>query len=129
VIAVANESARFRKEHTTMKRTAIVCALGAALALSAGVSLGADPQETIYGSQIMTQQERTEYRSRMRAANTAEEREQIRKEHHERMKERAKTQGVTLPDEPPAGGGGRGPGGGGMGPGGGGMGPGGGRGR
>lgn len=102
-----------------MKRTAIVCALGAALTLSAGVSLGADAQETIYGSQIMTQQERTEYRSRMRAANTAEEREQIRQEHHERMKERAKAQGVTLPDEPPARGGGMGPGGGGMGPGGG----------
>ena len=112
-----------------MKRTVIVSALAAALTLSAGVSLGADQQETIYGSQIMTQQERTEYRTKMRAVKTAEEREQIRKEHHERMKERAKAQGITLPDEPPARGGGMGPGGGGMGPGGGGMGPGGGRGR
>jgi flagellar biosynthesis/type III secretory pathway protein FliH len=71
----------------------------------------------IYGSQLMTQQERSEYRARMRAAKTQEEREQIRKEHHEQMKARAKEKGVTLPDEPPARGRGMGPGGGGMGPG------------
>ena len=73
----------------------------------------------IYGSQLMTQQERSEYRVQMRNAKTAQEREQIRKEHHERMKVRAKEKGVTLPDEPPARGmgGGMGPGGGGMGPG------------
>jgi hypothetical protein len=73
----------------------------------------------IYGSQLMTQQERNEFRTRMRTANTVQEREQIRKEHHERMQARAKERGVTLPDEPPARGGGMGPGkGGGMGPGG-----------
>jgi hypothetical protein len=93
----------------------------------------------IYGSQLMTQQERNEYRNQMRATKTAQEREQLRKEHHERMKVRAKEKGVTLPDEPPArgmgrgtrpdgggmgsgSGGGMGPGGGGVGPGGGGMG-------
>lgn len=64
----------------------------------------------IYGSQLMTRQERIEYRNRIRAAKTAQEREQIRKEHHERMKERAKERGVTLPDEPPMPGGGMGPG-------------------
>ena len=56
----------------------------------------------IYGSQLMTKQERMEYRTRMRNAKTKEEREQIRKEHHEQMKLRAKEKGVTLPDEPPA---------------------------
>jgi hypothetical protein len=86
-------------------------------------------QEQIYGSQLMTPEERTEFRTRMRAATTNEEREQIRREHHEQMQVRAKQQGVTLPDEPPVHGGrGMGPGGGGMGPGspGGTMGPGGG---
>ncbi|MHB0985771.1 MAG: hypothetical protein ACYC05_09300 [Sulfuricella sp.] len=83
-------------------------------------------QEQIYGSQLMTPEERTAYRARMRAAKTQEEREKIRAEHHEQMKVRAKEKGVTLPDMPPAMGGGMGPGGGGMGPGGGGMGPGGG---
>jgi hypothetical protein len=38
----------------------------------------------------------------MRSAKTAEEHEQMRLEHHEQMKERAKEMGVTLPDEPPA---------------------------
>ena len=70
--------------------------------------------QDIYGSQLMTMQERNEHRAKMRAAKTAEERERIRAEHHEQMKVRAKERGVTLPDAPPAG---RGPG---MGPGGGG---------
>ena len=71
----------------------------------------------IYGSQLMTREERNEYRKRMRAAQTQEERERIRAEHHERMRERARERGVALPDTPPARGGGMGPGGGGMGPG------------
>jgi len=79
--------------------------------------------QDIYGSQLMTAQERNEYRNKMRAAKTAQERERIRAEHHERMKVRAKERDMTLPDEPPAGRGpGMGPGpGGGMGPGGGGR--------
>lgn len=126
------------------KRVFTMCALAGALALAAGVAPAADQdraqtqtqdriqsqtQERIYGSQLMTRQERVEYRARMRAAKTAEEREQIRLEHHKQMQERARERGVTLPDMPPAYGGGMGPGGGGMGPGGGmggGMGPGGG---
>ena len=81
--------------------------LAAALVLSVGVSgqvwaaSETQEQERIYGSQLMTEQERTEYRSKIRAAKTVEEREQIRKEHHERMKARAAERGMTLPDEPP----------------------------
>lgn len=79
-------------------------------------------QERVYGYELMTPQERLEYQNRMRAAKTVEEREQIRLEHHKQMQERAKAQGKTLPDMPPAGmgpGSGMGPGGGkGMGPGG-----------
>lgn len=76
----------------------------------------------VYGSQLMTTQERDEYRNRMRAAKTVQEREQIRNEHHARMQERAKQRGVTLPAEPPVRGMGAGPGrgaGSGAGPGGG----------
>ena len=123
-----------------LKRSIAISVLAGAFAFSAGPLLAADQdrerirdqmqeqdQERVYGSQLMTQQERDEYRTRMRAAKTAEEREQIRAEHHERMKVRAKERGVTLPDDPPARGGMMGPGGGmgGMGSGGG-MGPGGG---
>lgn len=78
----------------------------------------AQDQERVYGSELMTMQERSEYQARMRTAKTQEEREAIRLEHHKQMQERAKAQGKSLPDMPPAG---RGPG---MGPGGGGMGPG-----
>ena len=83
-------------------------------------------QEQIYGSQLMTTREREEYRNRIRTAKTYEEREKIRNEHHERMKERAKEQGMTLPNAPPERSMGRGMGSGiGMGPGGGGKGQGG----
>lgn len=91
--------------------------------------------EPVYGSQMMTEEERNEFRERMRAAQTNEERDQIRAEHHERMQERAKERGVAMPENPPVSGMGQGmgPGGGmgqgrGMGPGSG-MGGGGGRGR
>lgn len=73
-------------------------------------------QDRIYGRQMMTSEEITEYRNTMRAAKTAEEREKIREEHHQKMVARAKERGVTLPDEPPARPGRMGPGGG-MGPG------------
>ena len=114
------------------RRILVLFALVIVLALSTGSALAADQeraqesvqkQEQIYGSQLMTQQERAEYRAKMSTANTAEEREQIRKEHHERMKERAAERGVTLTEEPPAKGHGMGPCGGQMGPGGTGMGP------
>ncbi|MFA6283870.1 MAG: hypothetical protein WCT30_01420 [Desulfurivibrionaceae bacterium] len=117
------------------KQRVLVWALAGTVLLVAGVALAADQvrsqvqtqtQEQVYGSQMMTPQELAEHRAKMRAAKTVEEREQIRKENHERMQARAKERGVTLPDEPPMGGAGMGPGGGGMGPGGGGMGPGGG---
>jgi hypothetical protein len=85
---------------------------------------GAEDGTPVYGSQLMTPEERLQYRDRMRAARTAEEREQIRREHHAEMQARAKERGMTLPDEPPMMGGGMGPGRG-MGPGmGQGMGPG-----
>ena len=68
----------------------------------------AQKQEHVYGSQMITEQERNEYRARMQAAKTNEEREQIRMEHHERMRDRAKSQGLSMPDSPPPKGGGMG---------------------
>jgi len=102
-----------------MKRILIRSAMTAALSLAVSLAFAIDPEEPIYGSQIMTQQERAEHRAQMRAAKTAEERERIRQEHHERMKERAQAQGMALPDEPPAERRRMAPQGGGMGPGGG----------
>lgn len=101
----------------------IVAALACALILPSNFTLAAEQttereriqteeQEHIYGSQMMTEQERHEYQARMRAAKTNQEREQIRMEHHERMSKRAKAQGLSLPETPPAKGGGMMPGGG-----------------
>lgn len=106
-----------------MKRQASLVAAAVAAALSFPLLSAAQNQRPIYGSQLMTQQERVDYRARMRNLRTAQERERFRLEHHERMQERARARGITLPDEPPARGGrGMGPGGQGMGPGGGGPG-------
>ncbi len=66
----------------------------------------AQKPELIYGSQLMTPQERTEYRAKMRSMKTKEEREAFRMEHHQQMQERAKAKGKTLPGMPPAQGGG-----------------------
>jgi len=118
-----------------LKKPLLISAMASSLLLAFNPGFAADPpvqkqaQEQVYGSQLMTAQERTEYQAKMRAAPTPEAREQIRAQHHKEMQVRAKEKGVTLPDEPPAHGmgGGMGPGGGGgygggMGPGGGGSG-------
>lgn len=114
-----------------MKRQLVTTALVGVISLYAAGILAEDQlqtqdrlqtqqqtQERIYGSQLMTDQERNEYRNRIGSANTEEERNQIRNEHHQRMQQRAKERGLSLPDEPPAKGGHMG-GGKGMGPGGG----------
>lgn len=81
-----------------------IAAIGlAALVLAAGPTSGVHGQQPpIYGSQLMTEQERAEYRDRMRTATSEQERVQIRQEHHARMQERAEERGVVLPDQPPA---------------------------
>lgn len=109
-----------------LKRT--LSFLSGALALSMGLALAVEPAATppkqqVYGSQLMTQQERAEHRAKMLAATTPEARALIRAQQHERMKERARQLGLEMPDTPPATVGGRGLGPGpcviGMGPGGG----------
>ena len=97
-----------------MKRPLIIYSLTAALFLPCGFVSAAD-QSQIYGSQIMTQQERNEFQDRVRSARTDQERQQIRNEHHQKMQLRAKEQGLTLPDKAPPKGAGRGQGRGGKG--------------
>jgi len=91
-----------------MKRQIIVSAISCALLLPVSFSWAGShekeqmhDQVQVYGSQLMTEQERNEYRNLIKAAKTAKEREMIRLEHHKQMTQRAKKQGVTLPDEPP----------------------------
>ena len=96
--------------------TAVI--LGSTLVVFSGFAVAADQdqtrdqtrdqarEQTIYGYQLMTQQERAQYQAQMRNAKTAEERERLRNEHHEKMQARAKERGVLLPDMPPKRGGG-----------------------
>jgi cell division protein FtsB len=58
-------------------------------------------QVQIYGSQLMTAAERTEYQTKMRALKTDKERDAFRLEHHDKMTVRAAEKGVTLPNSPP----------------------------
>lgn len=77
----------------------------AAQAKTAGQATAATAQAdptAVYGSQLMTERERTAFRARLWAAQTDEERQRIRAAHHEDMKQRAQAKGLTLPDAPPA---------------------------
>lgn len=56
--------------------------------------------EPVYGYQLMTEQERAEHRAKMQSFQTEQEREAYRQQHHKMMQERARAQGITLPDEP-----------------------------
>lgn len=83
--------------------------------LALGLLAGAGPataqqDQPIYGSQMMTDEERQQHRDSMRNAESASERERLRRENHERMKARAAERGVTLPDDMPGQGMGAGPG-------------------
>jgi len=92
-----------------MKRSHLVLAISFTLLTLPLIGDAADT-DVIYGSQLMSQQERVEHRNRMRNANSAEEREKIRAQHHKRMQIRAAEKGITLPETPPARGQGKGQG-------------------
>ncbi|MBW2645957.1 MAG: hypothetical protein JRE23_07240 [Deltaproteobacteria bacterium] len=94
-------------------RYLIIPVLMVVLSLSSGFAIAAEQeqsqvmeqkQEQMFGSQLMTPEERMEYHNKMRSLKAQEEREEFRLEHHKKMMERAKEKGVTLPETPPAGG-------------------------
>ena len=85
----------------TIIKTTIV---SACLILVAAVNLSV-AEEQIYGSQLMTEQERAEHRTKMQSLKTDQERARYRLEHHKKMQQRAKQQGKALPDMPPQAGG------------------------
>ena len=103
-----------------MLRTRVLILAGALILLGAAVVSGAQEQarskdtlqqqEDVYGWQMMSEQERHEHQQQMREMKTEPEREAFRKQHHEKMQERARQQGLTLPDSPGPHGKGMGPG-------------------
>lgn len=52
--------------------------------------------DPIYGGELMSQQERLEYREQLRAKETTQERDQLKAEHRSNMQQRAKERGVTV---------------------------------
>lgn len=85
-------------------------ALGAvALAMSVALSVQAEDTEKVFGHQLMTAEELQEHRQTLRGMESEAARDAYRKEHHERMRERAREQGVELPDKPGKRGKGQGP--------------------
>jgi hypothetical protein len=52
--------------------------------------------EDIYGNELMTEQERNQYRKQMKAAETRQERERLQEQHEKRMQERALQQNKDL---------------------------------
>jgi hypothetical protein len=75
-------------------------------------------EKPVCGRDLMTSEELTAHREKMRSLATREERAAYRAEHHAKMLERAKERGVELPAEGcPRGRGMGGPGGAGRGPG------------
>lgn len=73
---------------------------GVALALVAAMPVMAEDDAPVFGHQLMTQEELQEHRRMMQGFDTPEERQAYREEHHQRMLERARERGVTLPEEP-----------------------------
>jgi hypothetical protein len=64
-----------------------------------GITLqGRDGQPRVYGSELMTLEERNAYTETMRSAKTPEERLKLRDDHRAEMQKRAKVRGVTLPE-------------------------------
>ena len=89
----------------------LASALPAVLIMHGGITLAAEQsrnqdgiqsKKQVYGRELMTEQERAEHHAKMQAAETAQERQQIRRKQHELMKQRASERGLSLPDEPPA---------------------------
>jgi len=58
-------------------------------------------RKQVYGSDLMTEQERNEHQEKLRNMESGKEREAYRAQHHEEMQQRAREQGVELPDDVP----------------------------
>ncbi|AOY90230.1 hypothetical protein BKP64_09650 [Marinobacter salinus] len=55
----------------------------------------------VYGYGMMTEQERAEFRERMRSMDSMAERQAYREQHHQRMVERARARGIDIENLPP----------------------------
>lgn len=66
--------------------------------LSPAWSQQAEARELIYGSQLMSAEEREQYRRDMRAVDEPAAQAKVRAQNRERMRQRARQRGVQLSD-------------------------------
>ena len=88
----------------SISKLALFTVLAVASGLWSGVVMAQDPAQAqllIYGSQLMSHAERSEYQSKIRLLKTDKDRDAFRLDHHEKMKVRAAEKGITLPAVPP----------------------------
>jgi len=89
-------------ENTLMTRRELLLVLAAlpAATLTASAALAQQSDDTFgqYGRRFLTAQERERFHLEMQNAATEEERERIRERHRDIIRERARQQGVTLPE-------------------------------
>ena len=78
--------------------TAKACAACAALLFVQAALPAEEPpkRELIYGAELMTHQEREQYRQRMRGTRNATEKAQVEDQHRKRVRERARKRGMEL---------------------------------
>jgi hypothetical protein len=96
-----------KSRKNSISKLTLLAVLAAALGIWSDVVLAQDQvqaQTQIYGSQLMSDTERTEYQLKMRSLKTDKERAAFRLDHHEKMKVRAAEKGITLPTTPLGGG-------------------------
>jgi hypothetical protein len=74
-----------------------LCA-GAVPAVAAATEPAPIQREIIPGSELMTSQEREQYRQRQQGAKSADERERLREDHVKAMEERARVRGLKVSD-------------------------------
>ena len=104
--AQACDIIQLEKESIMSQRNLLLSFVTTGLILVSGSTFAVDtPAEPVFGSQLMTEQERVEHRNAMRTARTDEERAKVRSTHHDQMVLRAQERGVTLPavapEQPP----------------------------
>jgi hypothetical protein len=93
------------KSITGSSKLVLLAGLLTASALTSVGVMAQDQVQTqiqIYGSQLMTVAERTEYQTQMRTLKIDKERDAFRLDHLNKMNVRAAEKGVTLPNPPPA---------------------------
>jgi len=73
-------------------------AAGLLLAAAPYYALAEEDPAPIYGQQPMTQEEQQQYRARMHALETEQERTELREQHRKDMRVQARERNVELPD-------------------------------